>query len=40
MNWGFVAKTLDILMERNGRNQMQLKEHLMMYQERGENSYL
>lgn len=36
MNWGFVAKTLDILMERNGRNQTQLKEHLMMYQERGE----
>ncbi|TFD94550.1 aminoglycoside phosphotransferase family protein [Jeotgalibacillus sp. R-1-5s-1] len=36
LNWGFVVGALDILNERNGRSQSELKEHLKAYQLRGE----
>ncbi|KIL47953.1 phosphotransferase enzyme family protein [Jeotgalibacillus campisalis] len=36
MNWGFTAKTLDLVKEYDGRGQMELNGHLVKYQERGE----
>ncbi|MGD7043915.1 phosphotransferase enzyme family protein [Jeotgalibacillus proteolyticus] len=36
MNWGFTAKTLDLLKEHDGTGQMELNGHLVTYQERGE----